>query len=76
MAKRQAAAELAVLLILDDDNDDECECGKTRDWIKRREVKCAFTNIIKELRMEDSNGFKEMMRMDYETFLPLKLYRT
>ena len=53
MAKRQAAAELAVLLIFNDDNDDECENkrgnkrGKTRGWIKRREVIGAFTNIIK-----------------------------
>ena len=45
--------------------------GKTREWIKRREEKGAFNNVIRELGLEDSGGFKEMMRMSYETFTDL-----
>ena len=40
--------------------------GKTREWLKRREEKGAFTNIITELGVEDAGGFKEMMRMEYQ----------
>ena len=47
--------------------------GKTREWLKRREEKGAFTNIITELGVEDAGGFKEMMRMDYQTFIDLLL---
>ena len=76
MAKRQAAAAMLVVsLILDD----ECENkhGKTSDWIKRREVKGAFTNIIKGLRMEDSIGFKDDDENGLSNFfLSFKLYRT
>ena len=52
--------------------------GKTREWIKRREEKGAFNNVIRELGLEDSGGFKEMMRMSYETFTDLlsKIYRS
>ena len=31
--------------------------GKTREWIKRREEKGAFNNVIRELGLEDSGGF-------------------
>ena len=30
-----------------------------------------FSNIVQELRMEDTAGFKEMLRMEYDTFLKL-----
>ena len=42
--------------------------GKTRKWIKRRNEKGAYHNLVKELRMEDTAGYKEFMRMDYECF--------
>ena len=44
---------------------------KTRSWIKRRKQRGAFSNIVHELRMEDTASFKEMLRMDYDTFLNL-----
>ena len=54
------------------DDEDQCDRrGKTREWIKRREENGAFSNIVHELGVEDSGGFREMMRMDYETFVNL-----
>ena len=34
--------------------------GKTRDWIKRREERGAYVNIVNELSEEDSAGYKEI----------------
>ena len=42
--------------------------GKTQEWIKRRREKGYFTNIIKELKIEDRFGFREMFRMDIPDF--------
>ena len=41
---------------------------KTREWLKRRRELRYYTNIVQELQLEDTNGFKEMMRMDYKYF--------
>ena len=37
--------------------------GKTREWIRRKE-NGYFNNIIKELKVEDRLGFREMFQMD------------
>ena len=42
--------------------------GKTRKWIKRRQEKGYFNNIVEELRVEDTASYREMMRKEYETF--------
>ena len=69
MADRRVAATIISFLLLDDD--EVKTRGKTRSWIKRRKQRGAFSNIIQELRMEDTASFKEMLRMDYDTFLNL-----
>ena len=52
-----------------DSDDEKPRLGKTRwNWIKRREEKGYFNNIIKELRVEDRLGFREMFRMDMTDF--------
>ena len=64
-------AELATLLLLNEllDSDDEKRTrGSTRDWVKRRREKGYFNNIVKELRIEDRVGFREMFRMDVSDF--------
>ena len=48
--------------------------GKTRDWVKRRNEKGLFSNLVKELSIEDTSAFKEMMRMNYEDFLQVLGY--
>ena len=40
----------------------------TRKWVKRREEKGYFSNIIQELKVEDRFGFKEMFSMDIVDF--------
>ena len=39
-----------------------------RDWIQRREEKGFYTNIVEELRVEDTRTYEEMLRMNYDTF--------
>ena len=44
------------------------ESGKTRKWVKRRSESGYFNNIIKELRIENRGGYREMFRMDMTDF--------
>ena len=39
--------------------------GKTRQWIRRRDEKGCFNNIVKELAIEDTSQYKDMTRMSY-----------
>ena len=62
---------LVVLELIDSDEEKEKErdgSGKTRNLIKKREELGYYANIVRELRMEDTDGWKEMMRMDFEYF--------
>ena len=67
--KRKAVAALTILNILEEGEERGWKRGKTREWIKRREEKGYFNNIIQELSIEDTAAFKEMMRMFHEEFL-------
>ena len=51
-----------------DSDDEKPTRGPTRDWVKRRKEKGYFNNIIRELRVEDRFGFREMFRMDISDF--------
>ena len=64
-------ADLATLVLLKelmDSDDEKPHRGKTRSWIKRRRDRGYFNNIIRELRIEDRFGFREMFRMDVIDF--------
>lgn len=63
MSKQEAAACLLLALIAHDENDNSR--GINRDWIKKRTI---FGNLVQELRAEDTETYKEMMRMDYKSF--------
>ena len=67
--KRKAVAAMIILELLEGDEERNWKRGKTRKWIKRREEQGYFDNIVRELSIEDTAGFKEMMRMSYEEFL-------
>ena len=69
MNSRRVAATMTCFVLRDDD--EVKTRGKTRSWIKRRKQRGAFLNIVHELRMEDTASFKEMLRIDYGTFLNL-----
>ena len=59
--RRKVVACSLVLLVEDDER--EGKRGKTRLWIKRRQQKGYFANIVQELMIEDVAGFREMFRM-------------
>ena len=42
--------------------------GKTRQWIRRRDERGYFHNIVKELAIEDTAQYKDMMRMSHAIF--------
>ena len=57
-----------VLSELMDSNGEKPTRGKTREWVKRREQSGYFNNIVKELKVEDRLGFREMFRLDVGDF--------
>eukprot|EP00795_Rhopilema_esculentum_P005764 gene5764-11043_t len=68
--KRKVVAALLTLELIDDDNEGKGhKKRKMKAWMKRRDGQGYANNIVRELSMEDTNGFKEMMRMSYEDFL-------
>lgn len=54
--------------------DEEDKTGKspkrknTKAWIKRIDEQGYSNNMVRELSVEGTNGFKEMTRMNYEDF--------
>ena len=69
MVNRRVAAAMICFVLLDDDDDKTRK--KTRFWLNRRKLRGAFSNMIHELHMEDTASFKEMLQVDYDTFLKL-----
>ncbi|KAK3743004.1 hypothetical protein QZH41_007222 [Actinostola sp. cb2023] len=63
---------ITVAILLDELDDREKQTcisrGKTRTWIKRRNEKGYFNNIVRELRAKDTAAYRDMMRMCYEDF--------
>ena len=47
--------------------------GKTRQW-SRRDERGYFNNIVKELAIEDTAQYKDMMRMSYSVFQRMLSY--
>ena len=66
MAEKASVALVLVLNKLMDPDDKKPTCGKTREWVKRREQSGYFNNIVKELKVEDRLGFREMFQMDVD----------
>ena len=51
--------------------------GKTRQWIRRRDERGYFNNIVKELAIEDTaeyEYYKDMMRMSHAVFQRILSY--
>ena len=63
--RRKAAVAILILDLLGDDKGSER--GKTREWIKKQKQRGMFITM-KKLKMHDTRGFKEMMRMGPEQF--------
>ncbi|XP_068735594.1 uncharacterized protein [Montipora capricornis] len=68
--RRRIAAFSLGLLLADDER--ASKRGKARQWIKRRQEKGFFANIVQELMVEDVAGYREMFLMkpaDFHTIL-------
>ena len=60
---------LVMVELFDSEEEEETkERGMTRSWFKKREELGYFTNNVRELQLEDTEGFKDMMRMDLKHF--------
>ena len=51
-----------------DSDDEKCHRGKTRKWLKRKSEREYFNNIIRQLKIEDQAGSREMFGMDLTDF--------
>ena len=69
--KRKAVAAVLISEFL---VGDQVKRGKTRDWVKRRNEQGLISNLVKELSIEDTSAFKEMMRINYEDFFQVLGY--
>ena len=68
MAVKQMFKALVMVELLDSEEEEETKgWGMTRSWLKKREELGYFTNV-RELQLEETEGFKEMMRMDFKHF--------
>ena len=67
--KRKAVAAMIILELVEGDEERNWKRGKTRKGIRRREEQGYFDNIVRELSIEDTAGYKEMMRMSHKEFL-------
>ena len=63
--KRKFVATAVLIELMDEDEPPRRKRGKTRAWISRRDEKIFFNNIVRELMLEDTVGYLEMMRMSY-----------
>ena len=71
MATRRKAAAIVVLLLLEEEEEKRKRVNRqvwVRDWIARRQEKGAFQGIMRELSVEDTDAFKEFVRMDVAHF--------
>ena len=68
MTEKTFAVLVLVLNELMDSDDEKPTRGKTREWVKWREQSGYCNNIVKELKVEDRLGFREMSGMDVGDF--------
>ena len=64
----EALIGFIVLEVLEDDKKRSTVWGKTRKWMKRRQEQGLYNNLVKELRLEETKGYNEMMWMKYSSF--------
>ena len=64
---KQMFKALVMVELLDSEEKEENKGrGMTRSWLKKREELGYYKNIVRELQLEDTVGFKGMMRMNFK----------
>ena len=64
----EALIGFIVLEVLEDDEKRPTVRGKTRKSMKRRLEQGLYNDFVKGLRLEDTKGYNEMIRMKYSSF--------
>ena len=64
---RKAITTLAVLEFLEDGKS-WWKRGKIKDWMKRRQEQAYADNIVRELMVEDTTSYNEILRMSHEDY--------
>ena len=63
MADKQMFKALVMVELHDSEEEEETKGrGMTRSWLKKREELGYFTNIVRELQFEDTEGFQTFQR--------------
>ena len=63
MADKQMFKALVMVELLDSEEEEEIKIrGMATSWLNKRGKLGYFTNIVRKLQLEDTEGFKEMMR--------------
>jgi len=68
---KKSIAAIILLEILREDGKRESRRGRISGWIRKREEKGNFNNIVEELMIEDTRGYREMMQITHDGFLEL-----
>ena len=68
MMDTRALAQVITLNKQMDSDDEKPHRRKTRRWVKRRSDQGYFNSIIKELRVKNCTGFRDIFRMDVADF--------
>ena len=69
MANKQMFKALVMVELLNSEEEEETKgWGITKSWLNKREELGYFTNIVRELQLEDTGGIKEMMRIASKHF--------
>ena len=66
---KKSIAAIILLEILEEDGKRESRRGRTSGWIRKREEKVNFNNIVQEWMIEVTRGYREMMRITHDGFL-------
>ena len=73
--KRKAVAALIILELLEGDKQRNWKKRETWQQMKKREEQGYFDNIVRESSVEDTAGYKEMMRLYMKNFRNTATYR-
>ena len=65
---KKSIVAIILLEILEEDGKRESRQGRTSGWIRKREEKGSFNDAVQELMIEDTRGYREMMRMTHDSW--------
>ena len=76
MSKQEAAACLAMILLIDDD-EEKVTRGPTRNWMLKRGTEGLYWNLVQELMVEDTQTWPLLVQIDKfldDIIIPINFY--